>query len=371
MLGLSNIVRLAVRRQPPEIWYKDIGGKKDTFMSFVVALEGSVSNDLQWELHLDLFFEDRRRVEDKFQTILKTQHSPASPPIINSTNREVDFKFRIEKVSKNFMGQKFRVRCYARPLHPPGFEGVAKSVPNLTSPELNEVYSNPIESRSKRPSAGRSRSPGPRKRARQSREDNDDMERVITELQNTQEKLAQTQGALSKMVMVLQQCVTRLGAVEAATERSACHEVKEGNKDTAKPPALKRQQSKSRHVFRTEDGAGCFFNVIDDGTKIEDGKAGIMPIPPLLRQFSQEFASSKGDYPLLETGQGVLPPRIAPDDLNNFLDNLPGVPGIDRSLTPSFITQMSQQSPSNANGNVLTSSTVVKTEPMQSESKNG
>jgi len=362
MLGLSNIARLAVKRQPPAIWYKDIGGKKDTFMSFVVALEGDVSSDLQWEAHLDLYFEDRRRVEDKFQTILKTQHSPASPPIINSINREVDFKFRIEKVSKNFMGQKFRVRCYARPLHPPGFEGVVKSVPNLTSPELNEVYSNPIESRSKRPSAGRSRSPGPRKRARQSaKDDNDDMERVITELQNTQEKLAQTQGALSKMVMVLQQCVTRLGAVEAATERSASNE---GNKDPAKPPPLKRQASKSRHVFRTEDGAGCFFNVIDDGTKPEDTKAGIMPIPPLLRQFSQEFASSKGDYPLLETGQGVLPPRIAPDDLNNFLNNLPGVPGVDRSLTPSFVTQMSQQPPG-ANG----TSTIVKTEPASSDSK--
>jgi len=346
---IKDIARLVVTQQPPAIWYKDIGGKKDTFMSFDVKLEGALSKDMQWELHLDLFFEDRRRVEDKFQSILKTQHSPASPPIVSCDNREIEFKFRIEKVSKNFMGQKFRVRCYAKPLHPPGFESVDKNY-SFSAPALNDIYSNPIDSRSKRPS-GRSRSPVPRSKRQRlappTAGDNEDMERVISELQRTQEKLSQTQGALSKMVMVLQQCVTRLGAVEAATERTVAAAPAQ---DSNKPPPLKRQRSKTRVIFRTEDDKDAFFSVMDDGAG--DTKIETMPIPSLLRQFSEEYASSKGEYPLLETGQGILPPRISPEDLNQFLDSiptlpgsLPGVPSIDRMNTPSFGT-----APSPSNG---------------------
>mmetsp|Transcript_2114 Transcript_2114/g.3044 ORF Transcript_2114/g.3044 Transcript_2114/m.3044 type:complete len:263 (+) Transcript_2114:145-933(+) len=233
------------------------------------------------------------------------------------------------------MGQKFRVRCYANSLHPPGFEGISHAQ-SLASPDLVPVYSNPIESRSKRPS-GRSRSPAPRKRARTTyTQESDGMDRIVNELSKTQEKLEQTQTALHKMVMVLQHCVTRLGAVEAATEqRSASSESKEAA--IVKPPAMKRQRSMTRKVFRTDDNNSAFFKVYEDGiTPVNDTK-DVPAIPQLLRQFSQEFVNEKGEYPLLETGAGVLPPRISSTDLNTFLTDLPGV---DRSLTPSFVPNM-------------------------------
>jgi hypothetical protein len=136
------------------------------------------------------------------------------------------------------------------------------------------------------------------------------------------------------MVMVLQQCVTRLGAVEAATENRAlggfnaakamaqaaagapAQPNQGGSVPQNNPPPLRRQQSKSKQIFRTDDNQDVFFNVMDD-VQPQDQKQ--MKIPPLLRQFSQEYASSNGDYPLLETGHGILPPRIASNDLNLFL----------------------------------------------------
>eukprot|EP00471_Norrisiella_sphaerica_P000251 CAMPEP_0184483582 /NCGR_PEP_ID=MMETSP0113_2-20130426/5265_1 /TAXON_ID=91329 /ORGANISM="Norrisiella sphaerica, Strain BC52" /LENGTH=251 /DNA_ID=CAMNT_0026864097 /DNA_START=297 /DNA_END=1049 /DNA_ORIENTATION=+ len=251
------------------------------------------------------------------------------------------------------MGQKFRIRCVAKPRPPPGFEGV---VPNLNSPELNEVFSTPIESRSKRPSSGRqrSRSPAPRKRPRGSTgaAESGDMDRILTELQNTQEKLATTQSALSKMVLVLQQCVTRLGAVEAATEtkiRSSSGEMKE-IVEPAKPPPLKRQRSKTM-IFRTEDNQNVFFNVMDDGMNGEDSKLeSSVQIPPLLRQFSQEFQSTTGDYPMLEPGDGILPPRIASGDLNSFLNHVP-----ERSNTPSLLSHIMSTPPVPSGSNLPSS----------------
>jgi len=151
------------------------------------------------------------------------------------------------------------------------------------------------------------------------------MDKIVVELRKTQEKLATTQSALSKMVLVLQQCVTRLGAVEAATERSGSSESKgyEEADTAAKPPPLKRQRSKTKTVFRTEDNQQAFFNVMDDTEQpMSENKLGQMTIPPLLRQFSQEFRDSKGDYPVLEPENGILPHRIASGDLNFFLQNL-------------------------------------------------
>jgi len=55
---------------------------------------------------------------------------------------------------------------------------------------------------------------------------------------------------------------------------------------------------------------------------VREHKLGQMTIPPLLRQFSQEFRDSKGDYPVLEPENGILPHRIASGDLNFFLQNL-------------------------------------------------
>eukprot|EP00467_Chlorarachnion_reptans_P003959 CAMPEP_0114502166 /NCGR_PEP_ID=MMETSP0109-20121206/8908_1 /TAXON_ID=29199 /ORGANISM="Chlorarachnion reptans, Strain CCCM449" /LENGTH=107 /DNA_ID=CAMNT_0001679987 /DNA_START=21 /DNA_END=344 /DNA_ORIENTATION=+ len=72
---------------------------------------------------------------------------------------------------------------------------------------------------------------------------------------------------------------------------------------------------------------------MDDGTHVEDQKINNVEIPVLLRQFSQEFQSTKGDYPILEPGHGILPPRISPDDLNMFLTGLTA-----RQNTPSLTT---------------------------------
>eukprot|EP00954_Amorphochlora_amoebiformis_P011004 860207-Amorphochlora_amoeboformis.AAC.1 len=152
-----------------------------------------------------------------------------------------------------------------------------------------------FQSRSKRSGSNRAPSPS-RKRRNPPGADSADMERILSELRSTQEKLSQTQNAFTKMVMVLQQCVTRLGAVEEATERSASGSEKVPEKPEGVPP-LKRQRSA---VFKTSDNQRAFFNVMTDGTdKIlprntkKDTKIGETSIPPLLRQFSQEFRDTK------------------------------------------------------------------------------
>ncbi len=306
-------------------------------MKLQVELEGVPPHDYQWELNTDLFFEDRKRVDEKFQSILTTKHSKMSPPTVSMSNPTASIEFRIEKVSKNFASQKFRLRIKPKLVIPPGLEN---QIPEGTG-ELNELYSRPIDSRSRPTSSSRARSssPRPRKRARTGRsvETNDAIWDNLDKLYQSQKTIQSNQKTIQSMLSVLYQCVTRLGAVEKATE--ANHQI-----------MLRRAQSLADAEAKLESSAAGPATLpgakVPDLPKVEkqlsfttlclkgdndskfpvpvhvpDGSPQI-DIPPVVRQYSQQYLSAMGDGPHILPPNKHFPARIASGDLELHLSTL-------------------------------------------------
>ena len=312
--------------QPPEIWYKVSGspsapenacstrpkqnrafctrdartlaGREKSSWRLGCNWKGTPPPDYRWALNVDLFFEDRKRVEEKFQSILATKHSRMSPPTVSVSNPIESVFFRIEKVSKNFASQRFRLRIKPKLVIPPGLEN---QIPEGTG-ELNELYSRPIDSRSKPPSRSRSSSPRPRKRARTGGSAH--MSDALDEIRAHGAKLDQYQQTLKSMLSVLHQCVTRLGAVDEVTEANQImirHNQELADKkneafglrsgaagaatfpvtEVPAPPKVQRQRSFTKLCLNLDDADSgkptVPVYIPDDAPKVN--------IPPVVRQF--------------------------------------------------------------------------------------
>mmetsp|Transcript_27801 Transcript_27801/g.67608 ORF Transcript_27801/g.67608 Transcript_27801/m.67608 type:complete len:163 (+) Transcript_27801:461-949(+) len=116
--------------------------------------------------------------------------------------------------SKNFVNQKFRLRCHAQSEKNP-----------KTKPRLNDVFSRPIESRSKRPQQLKSSCLRPPLRPTSRPSEVDDSRRnalrilLQSKLKDTKQKIIKTNEALHDANVLLQKFVKRLSSVEDATER--------------------------------------------------------------------------------------------------------------------------------------------------------
>jgi hypothetical protein len=209
--------RLRFVRNAPDLWYKDIGGKRQC-MELEVELVGKLPNGKKLTLATDLFYESGERVLDTWQTILTSLNSPYEPVTLQNSKPRCVLMMRIEKVSTNFQGQRFKIRVR------PDDSGGAQTY------GVKPIFTTAIESKAKpkrvrkRPSGGPSAG-GRRasKRVRVSSARNGDGERegaMEAAMDGLAAHLQRTEESLRDCVSVLARLTDRLAAVE---ERLSFH----------------------------------------------------------------------------------------------------------------------------------------------------
>lgn len=100
---------VVVVTQPEALFLKDVGGKK-SHLTMHLGLDGRVPEGAVVRLTAMLYYESKDLVEEAWQHVFQIMALGRSNVwVMSNTEEEAVIKFRIERVSSNFQGRKFRV----------------------------------------------------------------------------------------------------------------------------------------------------------------------------------------------------------------------------------------------------------------------
>ena len=260
--------RLLMVSQPPDIFYKDEGGKSNFMAVSVKFDESSGTFPGEFALTASLHFESGVRVsEDSILSMVGNQYEPTC---ITSATDVATIKFRVEKVSRRKDGQKFKL-----------FVGPDVQLDPFAS-NIMGVFCNPISVLSKRKSPAQRQDSGT-KRARVDMQELED--RLSAKMDGLQSTCSDLIGLIrsqnERMVRVetsLEHVVSQLAASSRPSEL-----VKDGMKNVDYSSLRaeqileqrKNEALKMKDLAKTEDTSSRNPFVIPKFTPTSDGQSNV------------------------------------------------------------------------------------------------